>query len=79
MNKLKHLLYQKKGCHLIVLTQTKEMGHHVMKFFQQIFLALECEPGSSHCHSVVTNPTSIHEEAALIPGLTPWFKDLVLP
>ena len=25
------------------------------------------------------NPTSIHEDTALIPGLTQWVKDLVFP
>ena len=34
---------------------------------------------SSHCGSVVTNPTSIHEAAGLIPGIAQWAKDLVLP
>ena len=35
--------------------------------------------GSSHCGLVVTNPTSIHEDPGLIPGLVQCVKDLVLP
>ena len=54
-----------------------------------VVLKLECadEPegllkhnlGSSHCGSVVTILTSIHEVVGSIPGLTQWVKDLALP
>ena len=33
---------------------------------------------SFHCGSAVMNPTSIHEDAGLIPGFAQWVKDLVL-
>ena len=31
--------------------------------------------GSSHCGSVVVNPTSIHEDTGSAPGLIQWVKD----
>ena len=33
---------------------------------------------NSRCGSVEMNPTSIHEDVSLIPGLAQWAKDLVL-
>ena len=34
---------------------------------------------SSHCGTVVTNPTRNHEVVGLIPGLAQWVKNLALP
>ena len=34
--------------------------------------------GSSHLGSAETNLTSIHEDSALIPGLSQWVTDLAL-
>ena len=34
---------------------------------------------SSHCGSVVMNPTGIHKDAGSTPGLAQWVKDSALP
>ena len=37
--------------------------------YKMLIQIKKAHPQSSHCGSVVTNPTSIHEDVGLIPGL----------
>ena len=50
--------------------------YHSHFIYELKVLGLNKKNGSSHCGSMVTNPTSIHEEAGLIPGLAQWVKDI---
>ena len=47
------------------------------KMFKVFFLKIKRR--SSHCGSVETNLTSMHEDSGLIPGLAQWVKDPALP
>ena len=56
------------------------IGEIVLEYETKIVLELnKLVSGSSHHGSVVTNPTSIHEDSGSIPDLAHWVKDPVLP
>ena len=42
-------------------------------------LSRNCQTGTSCCGEAEMNPTSIHKDAGLIPGLAQWVGDLALP
>ena len=60
--------HQPKGLHSgVAVKKSTKSGRHQGR-----------QEKSSHCGSVVTNPTRIEEDKGSIPGLAQWVKDLVL-
>ena len=59
----KDVVPQKPDKHRITIFLSREKNAHLR---------------NSHYGAAETNPTSIHEDAALIPGLTQWVRDLAL-
>ena len=51
---------------------------HFTLALTKFFPNQKAKPGSTCCGSAVMNPTSIHEDVGLIPGLAQWVKDLAL-
>ena len=45
----------------------------------KVCLSQDLKEGSSYCGSAVTSPTSFHEDAGSIPGLSQWVKESTFP
>ena len=66
-------------CHHEILSFLKTETVSSLSVWHTVMLNKSLLNRSSHCGSVVTNPTSIHEDVGLIPGLDQWVKGLALP
>ena len=82
------MLQQRQSCPSVVrmldtsiggmeLGSEKAAGEMILPGTSSIYKTLKT--GSSHHDSTVTNPTSIHEDVGLIPGLAQWVKEPALP
>ena len=45
---------------------------------ETLFTSKDAQTRSAHCCAAEMNPTSIHEDACSIPGLSQWVKDRAL-
>ena len=59
-------------------SEKKELDNKVPNYAEMLLLKKVFLFWSSHCGSVVMNPTSIHEEGSLILGPAQWVKDTAL-
>ena len=58
-----------------IVVSSSQIDYYVMSFVSCDLLYFKIYFESFCCGSVVTTPTSIHEDAGSIPGLAQWVKD----